>query len=48
VEKGQSAHHLKNLIDYSRFQAYLAERYEFVKTTRREFLDVDIYKRKAF
>jgi len=46
VEKGASAHHLKNLIDYSHFQAYLDERYEFIKTVQREFLEVDIYRRK--
>jgi 4-amino-4-deoxy-L-arabinose transferase-like glycosyltransferase len=47
VEKGASAHHLKNLRDYSYFQAYLDERYEFIKTVQREFLDVDIYRRKT-
>ncbi len=46
VEKGPSAHHLKNLVDYSLFQAYLDERFEFIKTVRREFLDVEIYRRK--
>ncbi len=46
VEKGASAHHLKNLIDYSCFQAYLDERYQFIKTVQREFLEVDIYRRK--
>jgi 4-amino-4-deoxy-L-arabinose transferase-like glycosyltransferase len=46
VEKGASAHHLKNLIDYPLFQAYLEQRYEFIKTVPREFLDVDIYRRK--
>ena len=47
VEKGASAHHLKNLIDYPLFQAYLDERYEFIKTVQREFLEVDIYRRKT-
>lgn len=47
VEKGASAHHLKNLIDYPLFQYYLEERYEFIKTMPREFLDVDIYRRKT-
>ena len=47
VEKGGSAHHLKNLMDYLSFEAYLTESYEFVKTVRREFLDVDIYRRKT-
>jgi 4-amino-4-deoxy-L-arabinose transferase-like glycosyltransferase len=47
VEKGASAHHLKNLIDYPLFQAYLEEGYEFIKTVAREFLDVDIYRRKT-
>jgi hypothetical protein len=46
VEKGASAHHLKNLIDYSYFQVYLDERYQFIKTVQREFLEVDIYRRK--
>jgi 4-amino-4-deoxy-L-arabinose transferase-like glycosyltransferase len=47
VEKGQSAHHLKNLLDYQLFQTYLGERYEFLKTAQREFLEVDIYKRRT-
>ena len=46
VEKGQSAHHLKNLRDYPRFQAYLDRAYELVGTMPREFLQVDIYRRK--
>jgi hypothetical protein len=48
VEKGASAHHLKNLRDYPLFEDYLNEHYELVKTMPREFLDVDIYKRKPF
>jgi hypothetical protein len=48
VEKGASAHHLKNLRDYPLFEDYLNERYKLVKTMPREFLEVDIYKRKAF
>ncbi len=44
VEKGHSAHHLKNLKDFPVFESYLKERYEFVKSIRREFLEVDIYK----
>jgi 4-amino-4-deoxy-L-arabinose transferase-like glycosyltransferase len=47
VEKGASAHHLKNLKDYPLFQVYLQERYEFIKAVAREFLDVDIYRRKT-
>jgi 4-amino-4-deoxy-L-arabinose transferase-like glycosyltransferase len=46
VEKGASAHHLKNLKDYPLFEAYLDERFEFIKTVQREFLEVDIYRRK--
>jgi 4-amino-4-deoxy-L-arabinose transferase-like glycosyltransferase len=46
VEKGASAHHLKNLRDYPLFEDYLNEHYELVKTMPREFLDVDIYRRK--
>ncbi|MCX6575853.1 MAG: phospholipid carrier-dependent glycosyltransferase [Candidatus Aminicenantes bacterium] len=47
VEKGASAHHLKNLRDYPLFEGYLNEHYELVKTMPREFLDVDIYRRKT-
>jgi 4-amino-4-deoxy-L-arabinose transferase-like glycosyltransferase len=47
VEKGASAHHLKNLRDYPHFEDYLNERYELVKTMQREFLGVDIYRRKT-
>ena len=47
VEKGHSAHHLKNLLDYQLFQTYLGERYEFLRTAQREFLEVDIYKRRT-
>jgi hypothetical protein len=47
VEKGHSAHHLKNLKNFPLFENYLKERYEFVKSIRREFLDVDIYKRRS-
>jgi hypothetical protein len=47
VEKGKAAHNLKNLIDYAEFQAYLDADFGLVKTMRREFLDVDIYLRKA-
>jgi 4-amino-4-deoxy-L-arabinose transferase-like glycosyltransferase len=47
VEKGASAHHLKNLRDYPLFEDYLNEHYELVKTMPREFLDVDIYRRKT-
>lgn len=46
VEKGPGAHHLKNLKDYDRFQAYLDSAYELVGTLPREFLQVDVYKRK--
>lgn len=46
VEKGHSAHHLRNLKDYPLFESYLQEHYEFVKTIRREFLEVDIYKKR--
>jgi len=46
VEKGASAHHLKNLRDYPLFEDYLNEHYELVKTMPRQFLDVDIYRRK--
>ena len=45
VEKGPSAHHLKNLKDYSQFQAYLAQSYDFAGTMPREFLMVDVYRR---
>jgi len=48
VEKGHSAHHLKNLRDFPVFESYLRERYDFVKSIRREFLEVDIYKRRLF
>jgi len=47
VEKGASAHHLKNLRDYRLLEDYLTERYKLVKTMPREFLDVDIYRRKT-
>jgi 4-amino-4-deoxy-L-arabinose transferase-like glycosyltransferase len=47
VEKGKAAHNLKNLINYAEFQAYLDGSYDLVKSMRREFLDVDIYLRKA-
>ena len=47
VEKGASAHHLKNLRDYPLFEDYLNEHYGLVKTMPREFLDVDIYRRKT-
>jgi len=47
VERGKAAHNLKNLINYGEFQAYLDASYDLVKTMRREFLDVDIYLRKA-
>jgi 4-amino-4-deoxy-L-arabinose transferase-like glycosyltransferase len=46
VEKGASAHHLKNLRDYPLFEDYLNNHYELVKTMPREFLDVEIYRRK--
>ncbi|MCX6563209.1 MAG: hypothetical protein NTU60_06340, partial [Candidatus Aminicenantes bacterium] len=46
VEKGKSAHHLKNLKDYAQFQSYLDRAYELVGTMPREFLQVDIYRRK--
>jgi hypothetical protein len=46
VERGSAAHHLKNLKDYERFQAYLDSAYELVGTLPREFLQVDLYKRK--
>lgn len=47
VERGKAAHNLKNLIAYAEFQAYLDASYDLLKTMRREFLDVDIYLRKA-
>jgi 4-amino-4-deoxy-L-arabinose transferase-like glycosyltransferase len=47
VEKGKAAHNLKNLIGYAEFQAYLDAGYDLVRSMRREFLDVDIYLRKA-
>ena len=46
VEKGQSAHHLKNLKDYAQFQSYLDRAYELVGTMPREFLQVDVYRRR--
>jgi len=46
VERGNSAHALKNLINYSEFQAYLDSEYTLARTMPREFLDVDIYLRK--
>jgi 4-amino-4-deoxy-L-arabinose transferase-like glycosyltransferase len=47
VEKGPAAHNLKNLKNYSQFQAYLDQSYELVKTMPREFLVVDIYRRRT-
>jgi 4-amino-4-deoxy-L-arabinose transferase-like glycosyltransferase len=46
VETSGPAHHLKNLIDYPAFQAYLDEDFTFVRNMPREFLGVDIYRRK--
>ncbi|TRZ86650.1 phospholipid carrier-dependent glycosyltransferase [bacterium] len=46
VERGKAAHNLKNLINYTEFQAYLDASYDRIKTMRREFLEVDIYLRK--
>jgi 4-amino-4-deoxy-L-arabinose transferase-like glycosyltransferase len=46
VETEGPAHHLKNLRDYAAFQAYLNESFSFVKTVRREFLGVEIWRRK--
>ncbi len=47
VEKGHSAHHLKNLKNFPLFEGYLKEHYEFVKSMRREFLEVDVYRRRS-
>jgi 4-amino-4-deoxy-L-arabinose transferase-like glycosyltransferase len=47
IERGKSAHHLKNLKDWPLFQAYLGRRYRFVETVQREFLQVDIYCRNS-
>jgi 4-amino-4-deoxy-L-arabinose transferase-like glycosyltransferase len=47
VEKGKAAHNLKNLMLYSEFQAYLDDVYDLVKSMPREFLEVDIFRRKA-
>ena len=46
VEKGHSAHHLVSLLDFSRFQAYLDEKFRLAVIMKREFLDVEVYVRK--
>jgi len=47
VEKGHSAHHLVSLPDYSKFQAYLDEKFRLDAVMKREFLDVEVYLRKS-
>jgi 4-amino-4-deoxy-L-arabinose transferase-like glycosyltransferase len=46
VETEGPAHHLKSLLDYAAFEAYLRESFTLVKTARREFLGVEIWRRK--
>jgi 4-amino-4-deoxy-L-arabinose transferase-like glycosyltransferase len=46
VETEGPAHHLKNLRDYAAFEAYLNESFALVKTARREFLSVEVWRRK--
>lgn len=43
VDIGSSAHHLKNLIDYSKFKDYLKKKYIFRGTIKREFQVFEIY-----
>lgn len=45
IEKG-AAHHLSSLRDYSDFEAYLNETYDFATSLLRGFLRVEIYIRK--
>jgi 4-amino-4-deoxy-L-arabinose transferase-like glycosyltransferase len=47
VEKGHSAHHLVALKDYPEFQAYLDEKFQPPVLIKREFLDVEVYLRRA-
>jgi len=46
VETEGPAHHLKNLRDYETFEAYLRESFTLATTARREFLGVEIWRRK--
>jgi len=46
VETSGPAHHLKNLKDYPAFQAYLDEKFAMAGTMPRQFLGVDVYRRK--
>ena len=46
VETAGPAHHLKNLKDYPAFQAYLDESYDRIGVMPREFLVVDVYRRR--
>jgi len=43
IDISGSAHHLKNLIDYSRFKNYLQRKYIFRGTIKREFQVFEIY-----
>jgi 4-amino-4-deoxy-L-arabinose transferase-like glycosyltransferase len=46
VETTGPAHHLRNLRDYSAFETYLGRSYTLVRTAQREFLGVDVYRRR--
>lgn len=46
VETAGPAHHLKNLKDYPAFEAYLRESYDRIGVMPREFLVVDVYRRR--
>ncbi|MFQ6083541.1 MAG: ArnT family glycosyltransferase [Candidatus Aminicenantia bacterium] len=47
VDIGGSAHHLKNLKDYSKFKDYLRKKYKYQGTIQREFQLFEIYLRKS-
>lgn len=46
VETEGPAHHLKNLRDYAAFEAYLRESFILATTAQREFLGVEVWRRK--